>query len=60
MSAHCSTSAPATALALIKALAAYRDKEIGRASGKVMVRHMGYVSEELVGLSLFEEASDGG
>lgn len=61
MSAHCSTSAPATDLALIKALAAYRDKEIGRASGKVMAaRHMWYVSEELVGLSLFEEASDGG
>ncbi|KAG0716766.1 hypothetical protein GWK47_008916 [Chionoecetes opilio] len=36
MSAHCSTSAPATDLALLKALAAYRDKEIGRASGKVM------------------------
>ena len=61
ISAHCSTSAPATDLALIKALAAYRDKEIGRASGKVMAaRHMWYVSEELVGLSLFEEASDGG
>ncbi|KAG0714828.1 hypothetical protein GWK47_013355 [Chionoecetes opilio] len=40
MSPHCSTSAPATALALLKALAAYRDKEIGRASGKVMARHM--------------------
>ncbi|KAG0727091.1 hypothetical protein GWK47_035366 [Chionoecetes opilio] len=51
MSAHCSTSAPATDLALLKALAAYRDKEIGRASGKVMARHMWYVSEELVGLS---------
>ncbi|KAG0695155.1 hypothetical protein GWK47_003128 [Chionoecetes opilio] len=57
MSAHCSTSAPATDLALLKALAAYRDKEIGRASGKVMARHMWYVSEELVGLSLFDEAT---
>ena len=33
MSAHCSTSAPAADLALLKALAAYRDKEIRRASG---------------------------
>ncbi|KAG0720272.1 hypothetical protein GWK47_048864 [Chionoecetes opilio] len=57
MSTHCSTSAPATDLALLKALAAYRDKEIGRASGKVMARHMWYVSEELVGLSLFDEAT---
>ncbi|KAG0716052.1 hypothetical protein GWK47_010511 [Chionoecetes opilio] len=31
--------------------------EIGRASGKVMARHMWYVSEELVGLSLFDEAT---
>ncbi|KAG0712360.1 hypothetical protein GWK47_018661 [Chionoecetes opilio] len=38
-----------------QALAAYCDKEIGRASGKVMARHMWYVSEELVGLSLFDE-----
>ena len=57
MSAHCSTSAPATDLALLKALAAYLDKEIGRASGKVVARHMWYVSEELVGLSLFDEAT---
>ena len=57
MSAHCSTSAPATDLALLKALAAYRDKEIGRASGKVMARHLWYLSEELVGLSLFDEAT---
>ncbi|KAG0720938.1 hypothetical protein GWK47_047433 [Chionoecetes opilio] len=58
MSAHCSTSGPGpTDLALLKALAAYRDKEIGRASGKVMARHMWYVSEELVGLSLFDEAT---
>ena len=56
MSAHCPTSAPATVLALLKALAAYRDKEIGRASGRAMARHMRYVSEELVGLSLFDEA----
>ena len=57
MSAHCSTSAPATDLALLKALAAYCDKEIGRASGTVMARHLWYVSEELVGLSLFDEAT---
>ncbi|KAG0710556.1 hypothetical protein GWK47_022574 [Chionoecetes opilio] len=31
--------------------------EIGRASGKVMAQHMWYVSEELVGLSLFDEAT---
>ncbi|KAG0727668.1 hypothetical protein GWK47_034163 [Chionoecetes opilio] len=57
MSAHCSTSAPATGLALLKALAAYRDKEIGRASGKVKGPAHVVLSEELVGLSLFDEAT---
>ena len=56
-SAHCSTSAPATDLALVKALAAYRNKEIGRASGKVMARHLWCLSEELVGPSLFDGAT---
>ena len=57
MSSHCSNSTPATDLTLLKALAAYRDKEIGRTSGNMMARHLWYLSEELIGLSLFDEAT---
>ncbi|KAG0712242.1 hypothetical protein GWK47_018916 [Chionoecetes opilio] len=57
MSAHCSTSAPATDLASSKPSPPIATRRSGRASGKVMARHMWYISEELVGLSLFDEAT---
>ena len=44
MFAHCLTSDPATQLSLLRALAAYRDEEIRRASVKVMARHVWCVS----------------
>ena len=50
--------APASDLALLQQLTAFEehDKEVGKVASKKLASHLWYLSEELVGLSLFDDS----
>lgn len=49
------TAAPAQDLALLKALMAYPDKPVSKATATTFGRHLWYLSERLVALSFFDD-----
>lgn len=48
-------SAPSNDLSLLKKIQSYNDKEISAVATKAFNRHLWYLSEELIGLSFFDE-----